>query len=195
MWARFRAWFTDNHREMMLRHARPRWGAESLLAARSIIGWGEVGANNRGPQITELRRGKKLRPWQTGEWCAVAMSWCLEEAWAVTKGYSCWRNLPESYRKQCPVKRTRGAMSLGNRIAAAGCIVSSRDVAPGDFAIYSRRGGGHIAIVCDVHDAGYTTIDGNKGRFNKRTGQGSKVRKFRHEWGEPNLRFFARLPQ
>lgn len=195
MWARIRAWFTDNHKEMLLRlGAQPRWGSESLIAAKRIIGWGEVGGNNRGPQITKLRRGKKLRPWQTGEWCAVAMSWCIEEGYAITQGYSCWEWLPQSHKNRCPVKRTRGAVRLGNRIAKAGCLVKSRDVKSGDFAVYSRKGGGHIAIVAEVHEDGYSTIDGNKGRYNYRTGHGSKVRLYKHEWGEPNLKFFARLP-
>jgi len=194
MWAQIRAWFTDNHREMLMRHNSSDWGEHALVAACSILDWGEEGANNKGPEITLLRRGKLLKKWQRGEWCAVACSYEIEEGWAGVNGYSRWDWMPRHRQLRCPVKRSRGAIQLGNRIAKAGCLVSDRDVRPGDFAVYSRKGGGHIAIVSEVRENGYQTIDGNKGRFNKRTKQGSKVRKFEHEWNEPNLKFFARLP-
>lgn len=194
MWARIRAWFTDNHREMLMRHNPGRWGDEALEAARNIIGWGEEGGNNQGPLLDVLRRGRKIKPWQSGAWCAVACSWEIEEGWARTQGFSRWDWMPVARQNRCPVKRTPGAVRLGNRIARAGCIVTDRDVSPGDFAVYKRRGGGHIAIVSEVTATGFKTIDGNKGRYNKHTGHGSKVREFKHEFGEPELLFFARLP-
>lgn len=194
MWAQIRAWFTDNHKEMMLRLMPGKWQREAVDAAYSILGWGEEGGNNQGPDLDILRRGRKLKPWQSGSWCASAMSWVVEESWSRTQGFSRWDWMPKQRQARCPVKRTPSALRLANRIAAAGCLVSEEDARPGDFVLFKRKGGHHIGIVVDVHADSYTTIEGNKGRYNRKTGHGSKVRKFKHEWGEPNLKFFARLP-
>ena len=194
MWAHVRAWFTDNHREMLLRISPGRWQSEAVDAAHSILGWGEEGANNQGPDLDILRRGRKLKPWQSGSWCATAMSWVIEESWARTQGFSRWDWMTEQRQVLCPIKRTPSALRLANRIAKAGCLVGEGDVAPGDFALWKRSGGHHIGIVVDVRADSFTTIEGNKGRFNRKTKRGSKVRKFKHEFGEPSFKFFARLP-
>lgn len=191
-WARFRAWFTDNHLQMLLSMRQSRWGDMAVVSAYSILGYRESGANNRGPDIDVLRRGRKLRPWQSGAWCATAMSYVIEEAYASTRGYSRWDWAPKTIQRQCRVKRTPGALRLANRIAAAGTLVTEPE--PGDFALWTRKGGHHIGIVVRVEPDSYYTIEGNKGRFNRKTGKGSVVREYRHEYGEPNLKFFARLP-
>ncbi len=193
MWALIRHWLWGySHMKMILSVKPGRWGNHSLSAAELIIGWGEEGGNNIGGEITILRRGRKLKPWQNGAWCASMCSWVIEEGWARSLGYTRWDWLPQARQLQCPVKRTPSAKRLAARIAKAGTIVEHPR--PGDFALYKRRGGHHIAIVSGVYADSYETIDGNKGRYDKRTGVGAKVARFRHQFNEPNLLYFARLP-
>ncbi len=171
---------------------RSSWGQDALAVAHTIVGWGEEGANNRGPEIDMLRHGRVLKPWQGGAWCADTCYFELSESFATRCGYDNWLEMPPKERRQIPVKWTPSARRLGRRIAAAGCYVDEHDIRHGDFVVYPRKRGSHIAIVSMVGYT-YSTIDGNRGRFNKRTGHGSKVREFNHEFGEP-VRFFCRLP-
>ena len=168
------------------------WGLHALAVAESILGWGEVGGNNQGAQITVLRRGRVLKPWQSGAWCASTCSYEIEEGWARLQGFQSWDVLPSSIRDKCPVKRTPSASGLMRRVANAGQKVEVPR--PGDFVLFKHPRNHHVAIVSLVNGNEFETIDGNRGRFNRRSGHGSKVRRYQHELGEPQVRYFARLP-
>ena len=193
MWARIRAWLTDGHDEMVKRLCVGPWARDYVLeCARQCLGMGEKGGNNRGPDIDRFRRGRKLKPGQGGAWCASFCSFILEESWAHFYGFPCWSWLDKKRQARMPVKRTANAKKLANRIAKAGCFVF--EPSPGDFVLWKRKGGHHIGIVSKVRPGEFYSIEGNKGRYDRKTGHGSKVREYRHELGEPNILFFARLP-
>lgn len=199
MWPRILAYFTDGPKELKLKlrqsnRQRSTWGEHALDVAKSCLGMGEEGGNNLGPDIEIFRRGRKLRSWQRGEWCASFASYITEEGWARTHLYTNWAWPKGTLKKRCPVKRTPNAKKLATRIAAAGCAVDAEILEPGDFALWKRKGGHHIGIVSQVREGIFFCIEGNKGRYNKTTGHGSKVREFKHEFGEPHLLMFVRLP-
>lgn len=172
---------------------RKTWREHCLDVAESILGWGEVGGNNQGHEITILRRGRKLTRWQSGAWCASTASYCMEEGWARLKGFRSWETTPDSIQRKCPVRRTPSASGFMRRVKSAGMKVAVPR--PGDFVLFRYPGNHHVAIVSKVGcDGTFETIDGNRGRYDRVTGHGSKVRRYPHEFGEPQIKYFARLP-
>ncbi len=189
-WDRFWQDIASTSDQILRELSGSAWGLDALDAAKQTLGWGEEGGNNRGSEIETLRRGGP-----TGPWCAAACSYWIEEGWAINKGAEGWAALHVEERRGCPVRRSHGARKLWRRIGKAGRFVDSP--LPGDFALWSRPGAswsGHIGIVETVAGDGFVTIEGNKGQYNRRTGHGSKVRRYTHEMGERELIGFARLP-
>ena len=151
------------------------------------VGAGEVGGNNRGPDLDRYRRGGS-----GGAWCAALISYAYEV-------------VCDRHGMQMPFARSRGAKRLFARIAAAGEIVPlvisgpAADISipePGDTVAWhrGRSGGrwnwtGHIGIVSRVSvGAGrYWSIEGNVGPYPAR------VREYRHDLIDDRRVGFARI--
>lgn len=192
MWKYFVAWLRQFNKEPEQEPAQTSWSKHSLDVAIEILGWGEEGANNYGPEIDIIRRGRKLTKYQKGAWCASTCSYEIEEGWARYHGASSWETLPKSTRNLCPIKRTPSASGLARRISKVGTKVT--EPLPGDFVLFKYKNNHHIAIVSKVDEDMWESIDGNRGRYNKKTGHGSKVRRYKHEHGEAAVVYFVRLP-
>lgn len=170
------------------------WGQHSLSVAISILNWGETIANNKGPQITIIRGGRILKWWQKGAWCADTTSFESLEGYANFFGYLNWVSCPADLKAQCLIKRTPSASGFMHNVAKVGHKVPSHLVRPGDFVLFKYPKNHHTAIVAEVNGNRFRTIDGNRGRWNRVTQEGSVVGYFNHEFGQPDIRFFARLP-
>lgn len=142
-----------------------------LVMARSQLGLGEEGGDNKGPEVDKYRHGKTR-----GAWCAYFVSWCIEQA--------C-----EKLVRPMPIKPSGSARVLFRRIAEAGTSVSVP--LTGAVACWSRGAGntwkGHIGLVSRVDGNQFWSIEGNRGRYP------SKVREYNHEVGEAKLLGFAIL--
>ena len=169
------------------------WGLLSLDVAISILGWGETIANNKGPQITVIRGGRILKPWQKGAWCADTTSMEALDGYAQFYGYEDWKSTPLEMQKLCPLKRTPSASGFAKNVLKAGGKKVS-DPRPGDFVLFKYPGNHHIAIFADSNGNKFRTIDGNRGRWNEATKTGSVVDYYNHEFGEPTIKGFYRLP-
>jgi hypothetical protein len=106
------------------------------------------------------------------------MSWCLEEA-AYAMG-----------KRDCPVKRSRGARGLFRSAMKAGGIrITKPEV--GALVLWSRGNTGwqgHVGIVTRVMENGYYSLEGNRGHFPARVGE------FYHRLEDKRLIGFVRLP-
>lgn len=144
----------------------------ALEVAREELGRGELGANNAGPDVAKYRGDDKH-----AAWCAAFVCWCFEEA-ARRLGVP------------MPFKRSHGAKRCYRIIGNAGAFVDLP--MPGDVACWHRGAAGswmgHVALVDAVDGDLFSCIEGNRGRFP------SRVARFDHELGEPNLIGFARAP-
>jgi hypothetical protein len=149
-------------------------GGTALEIAKSEIGHGEEGGNNRGPDVERYRAGKG----GSGSWCAAFISWCLEQA--------C-----KQLAREMPIARSHGAKQLWRRAAKAGAAVKTPR--PGDLVCWHRGpvGGwqGHIGIVSRVDGGTFWAVEGNRGHFP------AEVEEFEHSLGEKKLFGFARLPE
>ena len=116
---------------------RVSFGAEitPLTVARSQIGLGEVGGNNRGPYVRAYLNGREDLPW-----CAGFVSYCVKEA-----GYKAPYTL-----------RAKNYLGYGRRV---------NNPKPGDIIVFTRAGGGHVGIIETVSNGKITTIEGNTGSY------------------------------
>lgn len=148
-----------------------RLGLAALAVAIANIGHGELGGNNHGPDLVRYRGGID----DADPWCADFLSYCLEQGAAKLD-------------RPCPVKRSRGAKRLVRHVLGAGGILVMTP-APGDLVLMSRPGGHHVGIVWTLRAPGeFISIEGNVGRYP------SRVRDYRHEFGEPHFVCFTRPP-
>lgn len=111
--------------------------AESVVeVARSQLGKGEIGGNNRGPEVKKYTRGQEV------PWCAAFVSWVLLHSRSAGKsrGYIL---AARSYWQIYSDKR---------------CQFPSA----GDIIVFSRGTHyGHVGIVEKVRGNSITTIEGN----------------------------------
>lgn len=105
--------------------------------ARSQIGCGEWGANNKGLCVRAYMKGQEGLPW-----CAGFVSYCLERA-----GYQ--------------YHYTFRALDF----AKFGESIYPTEVQSGDLVIFKRNGGGHIGIVERVNKHLFISIEGNVGAY------------------------------
>lgn len=112
--------------------------AESVVdIARSQLGLGEIGGNNRGEIVKKYTRGKEIA------WCAGFVSWVLNRAG----------------------KHTPYILRASNylRLKEAKAISHPR---AGDIIVLKRKhGSGHVGIVESVQGNVITTIEGNVGPY------------------------------
>lgn len=149
-----------------------------VTVLRGELGRGEVGRNNRGPDVDRFRRG---RGW--GAWCAALLAYGIEEA-AERMG---WR---------CPVARTHWARGFAARVARVGCWVDlDADVIRlGDVLLWRRGAAGHVALASRTaswadEERRIAIIEGNAGPFPARVRERDLVI---GEWS-PKLLGVARL--
>lgn len=170
-------------RRTLLGLGSSQWGLMALEAAREDIGQGETVRNNVSPYLDRIRRGGP-----TGAWCAAAVSQWLETAWARRHGAESWAEVPEPWRRRCPVRRSHGARRLFRRVVAAGKQVDAP--AAGDIACWARgrkAWQGHVGIVSRVEGERWFYVAGNEGPFPAVVAE--------HEGtGKPRLIGWARLP-
>jgi len=143
-------------------------------------GAGEVGGNNRGPDIRTYLDGRAP---EGSDWCAGFVSHCYREA-ARRAG----RDMPFAY--------SVGARAIRNQLRNKGWEYRAGEAAPpqpGDI-ITRWRGSfsgwqGHIGLVHSFANGIVTTIEGNRG------GYPSKVGRFQYVLGRiDKLLGFARVP-
>lgn len=134
--------------------------ADIISIAQSQIGLGELGGNNRGIYVRKYLNGQEGLPW-----CAGFVSWCMKEA-----GY----DLPY-------LLRAKSFLKYGNPVS---------EPQAEDLIIFSRKGGGHVAIVEKVSKDAIITIEGNLGEYP------SKVKRVNYKRGQiKNLLGFVRLQE
>lgn len=157
--------------------------AQSALAialAEYRRGAGEVGGNNRGPDIRTYLDGRAP---EGSDWCAGFVSHCYREA-ARRAG----REMPFAY--------SVGARAIRNELRNKGWEYRAGEAAPpqpGDIVTWWRGSfsgwQGHIGLVHSFADGIVTTIEGNRG------GYPSKVGRFQYVLGRiDRLLGFARVP-
>lgn len=139
--------------------------AQSALAvaiAEYRRGAGEVGGNNRGPDIRTYLDGRAP---EGSDWCAGFVSHCFREA-ARRIG----RDMPFSY--------SVGARAIRNQLRDRGWEYRAGEDAPprpGDIVTWWRGSfsgwQGHIGLVHSCADGIVTTIEGNRGGFPSRVGR------------------------
>ena len=109
--------------------------------ALSQLGKGEIGGDNKGPQVEMYTRGQDV------SWCAAFVSWVLTKAGVRGEGYLL---SARSYWTKYKAHRVHSPKS--------GDIIC--------FYRGSRRGhSGHVGIVERVKDGEVYTIEGNVGRY------------------------------
>jgi len=108
---------------------------EPLFIAQSQIGLGELGANNQGQYVKEYLNGQENLPW-----CAGFISYCFKKA-----------NYHLPY-----LLRAKSYLKIGTKVT---------NPKAGDLIIFSRKNGGHIAIIEKVTKDTIITIEGNLGEY------------------------------
>lgn len=144
----------------------------TLAQAQSDLGKGEVGGNNKGSYVWSLT-GRKT----SGAWCAAAVY-----SWIKRGAQSIW--MP------CPIPRSNGAKRLCRYIREYGGRMTD-DPAPGDIVLWDRGRlpwQGHVGVVSAAYMHTFRSIEGNVGRYP------ALVREFRHDFEDPKLIGFYRLP-
>jgi len=105
--------------------------------ARSQIGKGEIGGDNRGPQVKKYTKGKEV------PWCAGFVSFVL----AKGKGWDLYHLRALSFWEDHRLNRVKFPK-------------------PGDVIVFKRGyGKGHVGIVETVDKGKITTIEGNVGPY------------------------------
>ena len=128
-----------------------------LRVARREINQREFGANNRGSAVQKYLKGKEALPW-----CAGFVSYCLQKSGA----------------KFNYTLRAKDFLTYGIKVI---------HVLPGDLAVFTRKGGGHIGIVEQVFKDYYISIEGNVGSYP------AKVKRIKHFYNEKSFLGFRRL--
>ncbi len=120
------------------------WAGDTLCISRAEIGKGEVGQNNRGPDIKKYLKGQEGL-----SWCAGFVSWCLEQANIKELDYSL------------------SAKAIFNQAKNKGMLTDNPQ--PGDLICFWRESPkswqGHIGIVSRVTKTEIMAIEGNRGQF------------------------------
>lgn len=152
--------------------------------ARTQIGLGEIGGNNRGPHVERWTRRHRAA------WCAGFLSWCLEEARPGKFGF---RSL--GARRLClnlqELPGVREVEHLNEPLAIGDCVFWLRGPSGG----WQRHCGivswqRHCGIV-SAHggmSTDFDCIEGNVGRYPAR------VQQLRHDIWESKLWRVLRLP-
>ncbi len=128
-----------------------------IRVAQSQLGNGELTANNSGKYVRLYTKREEPLPW-----CAGFVSYVLEKASAGV-----------SY-----TLRAKTFLTYGDKVAVP---------EPGDIAVYTRKGGGHVGIVEQVFKDYYITIDGNVGSFP------AVVQRVKHSYNQHNFMSFIRI--
>lgn len=115
----------------------PAYSESVVDIARSQIGHGEIGGDNRGKYVKEYTRGREVA------WCAGFVSWVLNKAKRTKNYHLRARSFWEDYRF--------------NRV---------RTPKPGDVVVFKRGNkSGHVGIVESYSKGILRTIEGNSGEF------------------------------
>jgi len=133
--------------------------ADIVSVAQAEIGHGEIGGNNKGAYVRQYLNGQEGLPW-----CAGFVSYCLKEA-----GMDIIYTL-----------RAKSFLGIGKRLAKT-------ELRPGDLAVFSRKGGGHVGIIEKLDGQGFISIEGNVGEYP------AKVRRIRHGFPEQSICGFVRI--
>ena len=144
----------------------PALSAENRIVeiARSQLGKGEIGGNNKGSQVKAYTLGQEV------SWCAGFVSWVLKEA-----GVSRQKYLLSARRYWVDYKANRV------KTPRAGDIICFYRGIRGDWI-------GHVGIVEKVQGQTLVTIEGNVGRYPAR------VKEIRYRIGHiPHLLGFVRI--
>jgi hypothetical protein len=145
--------------------------AKAVTIAIANIGYGETTANNEGPVIVAM--GGK--PGQL--WCAIFAGYVYEKG-AKTL------SLP------MPFRRSAGAEQLAlNMLTVGRKFLDPKLAKPGDYLLWKRKGGHHIAPLEFTDDDGVChTIEANVGKFP------SKIKRLVHDVdNEPHFQYFVSL--
>lgn len=111
-------------------------GLRIVQIAESQIGKGEIGGDNKGPEVRKYTRGKEVA------WCSGFVSWVRSRA-----GYE-------------------GTYILHARSYWTSSRIRTTKPKPGDVIVFRRGGhGGHVGIVEKVQGQTITTIEGNVGPY------------------------------
>jgi hypothetical protein len=131
-----------------------------VLIARSNLGYGEVGGNNRGKFI-RLIGGDELSV-DDPAWCALFAGYCYRRAYEILRPYD---KQPAWLFRRYPTPEA-GARNLVTQLATVGRSFEDPDLCtPGDLVLWKRKGGHHVAVVEWVEDGLVHTIEGNVGRY------------------------------
>lgn len=113
------------------------YAGDVVSIARSQLGQGEIGGDNRGSIVKKYTKGKEVA------WCSGFVSWVVNKAGKNDNYFLSAR----SWLKAKGSKRTSSPR-------------------PGDIIVFSRGNRtGHVGIVETVHGKSITTIEGNVGRY------------------------------
>ena len=150
-----------------------------LYVARSNIGFGEEGGNNRGDLIRAMggRQGE--------EWCALFAGYCYRRAYQILDMEQPTWPYRYANRPEPSAKALTKRLGVGNRIWNP-LDESAAPPLPGDIVCWSRGflgWQGHVGIVSDVirYGAGlyaFKYIAGNEGRdgiVKERNGKRAKL--------------------
>ena len=147
--------------------SRSELGLATLAQAQALIGRGEVGRNNDGPDIIRWRRmaGAK-KPEYPGAWCAWFISACALMAWDELG-----RSGPLPFAPSGGAKRlTKNIGAAGSTLWKKGQPLNVMDWRPGDVLCLDRgkKGSwmGHVAILETIYQDGRVSwVAGNEGRY------------------------------
>ena len=157
-----------------------KFRSKLIKVARSELGNGEVKRNNSGPHVERYARSVGMET--PILWCAAFVSYCY---------YKTCKRLDQ---KPIRIGRANAKRLSDAVIAHEGLEVHLDDMQPGDFVVWHRgtkEYQGHIGICSrvDKTENVFYTIEGNKGKYP------SKVRAYKHEFGEPELYRVVRVKE
>ena len=151
-----------------------RWAQAVLDVMRECDGMGEVFRNNYGPYIDAIRRQaglpKDMRKY--GSWCAVQVSYAMEEGWARIHGAHTWEDLMKPYKDAMPIGRQEGARKLFRLACKHGARLTGPE--PGALVLWDRGNPNKPDEACKAHIGVVDTVNppgawdyraGNEGPF------------------------------
>ena len=139
-----RAVGSSNEKTKPAREIHPPFPQPSIInIAKSQLGNGEIGGNNKGKWVKEYNRGLEA------PWCTGFISWCLNKAKITDMGY------------------TLGARQLFSRAVALNLQVSEPQAGDLIFFWRGKKSGwqGHCGVVTAVGEGWITTIEANRGKY------------------------------
>lgn len=122
---------------LVLLMSSPAYSESVVEVARSQIGKGEIGGNNRGPNVKKYTKGQEVA------WCSGFVSWVVNRAG----------------------KNDNYFLSARSWLKAKGSKKVTRPKA-GDLIVFARGNhAGHVGIVEYVSEGNIHTIEGNVGPY------------------------------